>query len=509
MYGVRARSNDLRGLKVGDDGKTLSEAIHVNQLCQNNPTETVDSINSTSPFKQKELIRRKHHYENFREIYHQKLDQTQKRQNTFKQPCAVDMQGRNSETVDELIKRLRQGHGGDTPQVLKKPFFMRTPLQNMKTVTVEVPIPTTKNAIWCPLRPGDSEVTINGKEKSSEFLKSRENTERCEPNKILKKLFEIEENNKKQKQPHKCKHSDLMKEIHKANLQVDVASQQLQHINSLIQNRKLPPVKEEDEYKEGADSAQSLESAVNSRPSLASTKWHVKTASKGPGDKTKKLVNTLNTLNKRLQSMQDKMLKSRSSYKSINDFFTKGQVEGSVEVLFKNTYYPKTKLNTKNVENSVSNMELTGILDDILKNVKEADPECAALPEESAPESQPKSHKTAARKLSAKEQNGKKNRPLSPKQFLDRNTSSIDYLLHPPNHNKRIVDSKFSLIDKNCLRHEATKANENNGEDTEITISSVFNEALQDSIQKSEYLKKEFSSLKDRKKQSNSFWYNK
>lgn len=492
MFRTRRKPGNYPDPKIEEDCASLTDAIHVNQLHKKNlPAPAEDAVASTNSLPKKELIRRKHHYENFKEAYHQRLINTEKKPNAPKQGDSGYSHGpRNTETVDQLIKRLGSGYEGDIQQLYKRPLFMKTPLKTVKTVKVEVPA-HSQNAIWCPS--GESDTSIKTDPKSSESIKRNKRATR-ETSSILKKLLDLEDEPKPEKKPLKSKQSDLMQEIQEANIQVDVASMQLQHINNLIQGRKLTPVTEEEEERDVVTpEAQSESKSKVDRK--YSNKWNSKEASRGKNssEKTKRLVNTLNTLNKRLEMMQEKMLQSRSSYKSIKDYLNpKEPKPDPLQLLFKNNNYPETKPIIKSAENTVSDMELTDILGEMMEEVTQPATECIKEVE-SPPKLPPpkKPQKTALGKYLAKEEEekAKKKPALSPKQFLKKNSSSVDVFL-PPNYTEENGESQFNLIDKK-LKHRLVVIKENNEVDI---VQPMFSKAMQESIQKSDYLRKEFNS---------------
>lgn len=488
MFRNRRKLDNHQAAKVEHDSTSLSDAIHVNQLRKQKQSPSADdAVISNNSLPIKELIRRKHHYENFRETYHETLLNAEKKQRAPKQgDCAPPHGARNTkETVDQLIKRL-SCYEGDTLQLFKKTGLTQAPVRTVKTIKVEVPS-NTRNAIWCPV---PSKNSITTELRSTDTIKSFSHGNR-EKKSILKKLLDLEDDIQPSKQTEQ---SDLMQEIQEANIQVDVASQQLQHIHNLIQGRKLTPVTEEEEERDVETPEPKLNSKtdVNKTPSI---RWNTRdkytNKHNTTGDKTKKLVNTLNTLNKRLEMMQEKMLQSRSSYKSIKDYLSVAPKEKQIDpldMLFKNNKYPKMKSILKCPQNTAVDMELTDVLNEMLETFVKPDKECRKAVESPHPLSPKVSPKTAPEKIIATEGPVKKI-CVSPKQFLKKNTRNVDFFL-TPNYTEENVVSQFNLIDKK-LKHRLVVTRENSDKE-DYEDSTGFSRAMQETIQKSDYLRKEF-----------------
>lgn len=323
MFRVRGKPDEPLNVKIAEQHMHLSDAIHVNPLHQISGTRP-----NESPNKQREILRRRQHFDEFRETYQDRLQKYQKK--------AGQEEETTTKTSGFSIKRFF----GDSPRNAAgnehKPVYVRAPLKAMKTVTVEIPLVAKQNAVWCP---GGltSTSTMNTVQKSKvDNVKKPDVTIKKpvlkKPSDLLEKLKELEKSIKTVDRKESGAQAEIFKEIEDVNEEIDIAALQLQHIKSIIQNKKVTTMKSNQNDNE------------NPQCEKSSTTWMVEN---GPNKKSedasgaKRLATTLNILNKRLQAMQDKF-KSKSAYKSIRDYLSARQ---SVHVLYKNNNFKsKSKL---------------------------------------------------------------------------------------------------------------------------------------------------------------------
>lgn len=323
MFRARGKPDDPLNVKIAQQHMHLSDAIHVNPLNQIGGIRKNESVN-----KQRELQRRRQHFDEFRETYQDRLQKYQKKAGQEEETAA--------KTSGFSIKRFF----GDSPRKITvnehKPVYVRAPLKTMKTVTVEIPLVAKRNAVWCP---GGltSTSTMNTAQKSKvENVKKPDETIKKtvhrESSDLLQKLKELEKSIKAVDRKESGVQAEIFKEIEDVNAEIDIAALQLQHIKSMIQNKKLTATKtnQNDNDKALCDKS--------------STTWMVENGPKKKSEDVsgaRRLATTLNTLNKRLQAMQDKF-KSKSAYKSIRDYLSTRE---SIHVLYKNNNFKsKSKL---------------------------------------------------------------------------------------------------------------------------------------------------------------------
>lgn len=480
MFKIRGNTNNTKHVRYAKDCESLSEAIHINQLCKNEKSRQTNETSKSS----KELSGRRKHFEGFRETYQQRLRRAQK-----KYAFDSDLESSKYQQQDlffvpkyEDFDEYKQ-HEMEVKELLKKPLLSQ-PFKQMKTIKVEVPVPHKTTAVWCP-----------SKAKSQEKVKAKRNQHKNESlvkedaYSILRKIEELEASRNVEAQSH----PDLFCQLQEANEQVDVASLQLQHIHNLIKNRKASL------EQQGKDDKKKSQIAKG-------TRWFVGHIPKSDGtDKAKKLAKTLQTFNSRLQTMQERMMKTTFAYKSINDILKAPLEEAtkSVEVLYKKEKGPEwTAEAAKEESQDAPSTKFEEILEDIL-NGKHKRGEF----EDAKNETHRKPYRSAlARILENEEEKSISESPRNEKPklgFLKQNSSSVDVLL-PPQHKKEMVESQYNLVmkekkaktppDKN--EKMATKKDIEDSDD--ITISSVFDEKLHNSVLKSSYLAKEFNVMQDK-----------
>lgn len=473
MFKTRGKPSDPNNLKYAKDCESLSDAIHINQLCKNETSRQNKEISKSS----KELFSRRKNFEAFKETYQQRLRKAQKKY-TFES----DLETSNYQQQDlffvpkyEDLDVYKQ-HEMEVKELMKKPLLSQ-PFKQMKTIKVEVPVPHKTTAVWCP-----------PKVKSREKVKPRNNQKKDSEEdaySILRKIEELEAC----RALEAASHPDLLCQLQEANEQVDVASLQLQHIHSLIRNRKAILDKQQDKDKKSEMSK--------------NTSWFVGRIPKtDKSDKAKKLTKTLQTFNSRLSAMQERMAKTKFIYKSIDDIL-KMPIEKSrkaaVEVLYKNEKCPKK---AEEVAKKDDQDQFEDILDEIL-NKKQRRGEFGDVKFENFR----KPYRSALERiLETEEDKSTSDSPRieKPKEgFLKQNSASVDILL-PPQSTKEIVESHYNLVmkEKRAKNPPEKKQRMTKKKDTEdgdnITISSIFDNKLRNSMLKSNYLSKEFNILQDK-----------
>lgn len=290
MYRTRGKPDDPLNIKVAQQHKLLSEAIQINSL-NTFISETVEQ-------KQKELQRRRHHFDEFRETYQERLKKYQKK--TWPGQFVTNEH---------------------------KPVFIKAPLKPVRTVTVEIPLIAQQNAVWCPGKSNSDGMACIKKTRQNNNNKIA-SKETCE---ILRKLNEIE---KKIERKDDSVQAEVFKEIQEVNEEINIAELQLKQIHSLIENKK--------------QATSQTKSNDTMKPKKSSTTWMVEHGTRNDKNEltgAKRLVNTLSVLNQRLQKIQNKF-QSKSAYKSIKDYLSNRK---SLEVIYENSNF-KAKPKMKELE---------------------------------------------------------------------------------------------------------------------------------------------------------------
>lgn len=463
MFRVRTKPAEMRREKRTEQGsKSLSDAIKINQLCQD-----VKLPKDDSQTRRREILRRRHNFEDFRETYQQRLQKAQKKYQFINSIHCSPPDNGSFFNLAEPVNDIRKAE--TTRQVLR----------NIKTVKVEVPVASKPNAIW--RLPAASSESVKNKTKRTTTLKPISEAGDLDPDSILKTLQKLEGSQGITEE--QGSQVDLISELLQAHEQVDVASLQLKHINDLISKRRSNAVKNS-----------TLESDVKVPGSLQATKWSVRNTSSRQScvDKPKQLMDTLNTLNRRLQTMQDRMQKNRSAYKSIDDFLPKEDKKKRTR---------KVK-GSPSIDSAVSELDFDRVLKTLTNDTGNDN---IPLKLENPYRS---SFRSALERIVEHEDeiigvDSKTNVELSnfiPKQVFQ-DDSCVDVLL-APKHETDLVESNYNLVmDKTNLKHTSDKKEkkevelEHSEEDIGITISSVFDQGLRESVLKSQYLSREFKGL--------------
>lgn len=306
MFRARGKPDDPINIKVAQQHKLLSDAIQINPLVQ--PADTTND-------KQRELQRRRQHFDEFRETYQERLQKYQKK----------PWSGATGRTSEFSLGNLFAESVKTEPVINeRKPVFVKAPI---RTVTVEIPLIAQQNAIWCPGKVNSTSATyIRKPVKKVQLNKTPSQKETCE---ILRTLNELE---KEKRKVDSSTQMEVLKEIEEANEEIDIAELQLKQINSLIESKKQTAARE------------SQTEQNEPKPQKSSTTWMVEHGAKENKSEftgAKRLAHTLSVLSRRLQDMQDKF-KSKSTYKSIKDYLSTRQ---SVEVIYKNrNFKSKSKI---------------------------------------------------------------------------------------------------------------------------------------------------------------------
>lgn len=321
MFRTRGRPDDPQNLKLAEQYRLLSDAIHVNPLLQTNPTGTDIAE------KQRELQRRRLHFEQFRETYQQRLQKYQKKVCT------------STGLIEPSSLNLRQV-ATDFP---RKPFsstgYSNKPQKEMKTVTLEIPLTTKQNAVWCPGQLPSTAVTKGG--DTIRATTQHEKVMHKDTSEVLRKLKNLESNVKtKIGESNDSIQVATKKEIEEVNKQIDVAEMQLQHITSLIEEKKKLSMVTKSQTEIDTSASSKCSSRENTRAG------------------TKKLTKTLNALNRRLQSIQDKF-KSHTKYKAVKDYLTTKQ---SIVEIYRNENFMKSSTRAKKQKPVATNKEIDEIL---------------------------------------------------------------------------------------------------------------------------------------------------
>lgn len=321
MFRARGKPDDPINIKVAQQHKYLSDAIQINPLNQ-----FIDS--RPDLLKQKEIQRRRQHFDQFRETYQERLQKYQKRA----------WNGARGKTSEFSIRHFFADSPRTEPVNERKPVYVKAPLKPMKTVTVEIPLIAQQNAVWCPgkLNSRSSTSVIRNTKPSSQKTWLKQKPQPKETCDIIRKLKELESGIKKPERRDSGMQVEVMQEIEEVQEEIDIAELQLKQINSLIESKKLNP-------------SRSSQTASNKpKPEKSSTTWMVEHGAKNDDNNkkrddcsgAKRLATTLSVLSRRLQEMQDKF-KSKSTYRSIKDYLSNRQ---SVEVIYKNrNFKPKVK----------------------------------------------------------------------------------------------------------------------------------------------------------------------
>lgn len=311
MFRARGKPDDPINIKVAQQHKLLSDAIQINPLIQ--PADTTND-------KQRELQRRRQHFDEFRETYQERLQKYQKR------PWC----GTTGRTSEFSLGNLFAESVKTEPINERKPVFVKAPI---RTVTVEIPLIAQQNAIWCPGKVNSTSATyIRKPAKKVQLNKTPSEKETCE---ILRTLNELEREKRKVDRKDSSTQMEVLKEIEEVNEEIDIAELQLKQINSLIESKKQTAARE------------SQTEQSEPKPQKSSTTWMVEHGAKSEFTGAKRLAHTLSVLSRRLQDMQDKF-KSKTTYKSIKDYLSTRQ---SVEVIYKNrNFKSKPKIKESNTE---------------------------------------------------------------------------------------------------------------------------------------------------------------
>lgn len=331
MFRTRGKPDDPLNMKVAEQHKHLKDAIQINPLNYFGGSATAEIVD-----KQKELQRRRQHFDKFRETYQERLQKYQKKNGILRR------------TSEFSIGPFPEGSPSINAVNERKPVYMKAPLKPMRTVTVEIPLVAKQNAVWCrgKLNSTSAIITENThsiSENKIEQSKKIPHKGTCE---FLRKLNQIENDTKKPERKDNGVQASVFKEIEEVKEEIGIAERQLKQINSLIESKKL------------AASRGNQTITENPKTGKSSTTWMVEN---GPKPKqndlkgAKRLATTLSVLSRRLQEMQDKF-KSKSTYKSIRDYLAARQ---SVEVIYKNRNF-KGKAKAKALSSDKAVGEFSG-----------------------------------------------------------------------------------------------------------------------------------------------------
>lgn len=339
MYRTRGRPEDVWNVEASEKEKSLAGTIHIRQL-QKVPLQKTGKL-SNGPSDKEERDRYRHHFTDFKQTYQQRFQQSKEDGKAIK--------AHMNQKVGEWMDKKRSNFAGYNVQQSnlcdRNPNLQKTPSKGIKTISIDVPNPFLKQAIYTPL---------NYQNNLLNKLRAQEKVTVSAPsNNVLKQLEDTQE-------------------------QIELANTQLEEIHKILNHNKSVEVQVDSDHKSlgckyfrsktkktssskpgGQETQNKLKNGDNNDDSLklkVQTKVIPENKDLSRKSSTKiikktKVVQTLNNVNSMIQKMQEKYFgKPRTRFKSIKEYGPKSS-DKLVSVLYENGKFPE-KFSQKTLSDS-------------------------------------------------------------------------------------------------------------------------------------------------------------
>lgn len=305
MYKIRGRPEDPWNRAALIQEKDLAATIRVNQIRKSGASSRAEKDTPNAAYRQSELARRRKNYEEFKEMYQDRISKSGTR-NVICKSLEGRTEIRNiNDDVTNFMNRTTSKISGynDEAQERHKPAMLRAPLRTVKTIKPELPLRHKEEAIICAPKAGGGESLsyhnrLKDVEKFQAKYKNNNSTDESQSN-IFDELRE------------------------KTNYEVDVSTAQLEEIKKLLDASKFKSQTTSNNRSNLYNISTASQKKVNHNKEIDTRK------------KTKFLL-TLNNVEERIQKMQEKFFKNdRPYYKTVANFnkFRKNPTK----ILYKNT----------------------------------------------------------------------------------------------------------------------------------------------------------------------------
>lgn len=429
----------------------LTSSIQIKAL---NTKDYLRKFQFKNPLKpSEETLRRRVHFEEFRETYQQRFQKSQEKSNALKLQMVTNINKwmedqAPDDTYDmEFVNpvRIRHRRGVRTE---KQPVMLRAPLRTIKTVKVEVPTWTTQAVVTPPPKLSTADSLI-------EKLKKLEQAKSCTAG-VNEEGVQV----------------DLMKELTDTRAEIDVASTQLRKIQTLLDERRILASIQEDEPVN-----------IPKQPERMKTKWSITHSVSKQKAGRNKLLDALKTVNNRLQRMQDQYFSNpHHKYKSLKQVTNN---LADVDIIYKNKKFASPAHNDSSVivANEKSSKEISPVIKKyILQTLFQDDPRSTATTGVGP---------DTPRKLYSPRRMRSPRKP-SPPKILEESESIVEVI--PESSSVNVILPPPLSPKKPVIKEEPAKSTKSkDGEGDSFLETLPLSSCLKDSIAKSNFLMKEFN----------------